>query len=467
MVTGDGEWRPALNADAGSLHEQLMGALRREIAAGALAPGTRLPTHRELAQRLGIGIGTVTKAYAEASRIGLLTSQVGRGTYVAGASGAGQATELIDLTLNLAPLPPSMSRLPDALGRLRVERDLPVLAEFAPHLGFEAHRRAGAAWLRRAARLEDADWRRLAICGGAQQATFLALDSLCQPGDVVMAEAVTFHGFKSIAEYRGWDLIGLDLDGDGVRPEALEQAAASGRSKVLFLQPTLQNPTATTMPRSRRDEIVRIARRYDLTIVESDVYGPLAWRSEGPVGEDAVPLAVLAPERTFYASGLSKVVASGLRTGFLIVPDADALGKIAKAIRAIMYSASAFGPQIATHWIEDHVADDILRDIAGLASVRTAIARRRLGQWMSPPSHDGTLHTWVPLPQATAERVAIEARRNGVLLTPPSAPAVADSTVAGLRICACAPRDIETLERALSVIASALKQQPAEPQTIV
>src|SRR6185437_13595447 len=140
----------------GSLHEQLMGALGRDIAAGVLAPGTRMPTHRELAQRLGVGLGTVTKAYGEASRIGLLTSQVGRGTFVAGGGGAHQAPELIDLTLNLPPLPPSISRLRDALRRLRIEQDLPVLAEFAPHLGFEAHRRAAAAWLARAARLEDA-----------------------------------------------------------------------------------------------------------------------------------------------------------------------------------------------------------------------------------------------------------------------------------------------------------------------
>ena len=92
-------------------------------------------------------------------------------------------------------------------------------------------------------------------------------------------------------------------------PSAFEQAARNGDSRVLYVVPTLQNPTTSTMPRERREAIVEIARRYNITIVEDDIFRLLDERVQPP------PFYTLAPERTFYITSLSKALAPGLRVG--------------------------------------------------------------------------------------------------------------------------------------------------------
>ena len=111
-----------------------------------------------------------------------------------------------------------------------------------------------------------------------------------------------------VAERLGLRLHGLALDEEGVRPEALEEAARGGRARLVFLNPTAHNPTTATMSQGRREAIVAIARRHELILIEDDVYGQLP--------EDRPPpLAVLAPERTVHISSASKSVAPGLRLG--------------------------------------------------------------------------------------------------------------------------------------------------------
>lgn len=446
-------WQPELDTDGGQpLYQRLVEALARDIGSGALAPGARLPPQRDVAHRLGLSLGTVTKAYAEAERRGLLTGQVGRGSFVSGPGrpallAAGEAGP-IDLAANLPPPGPAAAPLREALARLRRRADLTQHLAYAPHAGFEAHRRAAARWLARIG-FADARWQDLVICSGAQHAMALAFASLCRPGDTVLTEAATFHGMKSLATHAGYKLHGLAMDQEGLLPDALERAASrrTGKPRVLYVTPTLQNPTARIMGPARRAEIVRLARKHDLWIVEDDVYA--ARLDPAPP-----PLASLAPERVFHVTGLSKVFAPGLRVGYLVAPPGQ-LDRVLAAMRATCWTAAALGPLVVTQWIEDGTAEQILAATRSEGAQRFALARRHLKSAL-PRRQATSLHVWLDLPELAAERVAGRALRAGVAVTPPAAPIVDARAIAGLRVCLGGPPDQATLERGLAILAAAL-----------
>lgn len=446
-------WRPMLAGDAEPLHVRLLSALQQDLASGVLAPGARLPTHRELAHQLNIGVSTVTRAYVEAEAQGLIISQVGRGSFVAQErpAAARPLSDPLDLARNLAPSAPAAKRLREAMRLLRRRPDLIEHLAYAPPAGLPAHRRAGAAWLERTAGLERADWTRLLVCAGAQQALALTFALLCRPGDTILTEAGTFFGVCNLAEHAGYRLRGVAMDAEGLLPEALDRAAEASGARVLYTLPTLQNPTGRTLSRERREAITRIARARDFWIVEDDVYAAFA--------ADAPPaLAMLAPERTFYVSGVSKVLGAGLRTGYLLAPTGEQFDRLTRAVRATVYSPPTFGALIATQWIEDGAADLIAREVRDEVDARREIASTVLGETLEMGA-GGAPHVWLPLSELDAERLARRALRNGVEVTPPSAPIVEPSSLSGLRLSLGGVENRGDLERALRVIAAAMRER--------
>lgn len=456
-------WQPDLASTIGTLHERLIAALRFDVAGGTLDSGARMPTHRELARSLGIGIGTVSKFYAEAERIGLLTSHVGRGTFVAAQRGVYERGNEgpIDLTLNLPPSKAAASRLGETLARFRKRTDFADYISISPQPGLDQHRQAGAVWLRRWANLADVDWRRLLITSGAQHGMSLSLDAICRPGETILTDAVTFHGASAIADNRGFNLVGLPLDSEGLIPDALEDAVLRTGARVVYVQPTLQNPTARTMSLARREAIVRVARRHDLWLLECDVYSPLARAGSARRGEsiEIVPIATLAPERTLYAGSVSKSFGAGLRVGYLVAPNDTIFDRLCLGMRASIYSSGTLGPLVASEWINDGSADDILGEVAEEAERRSAFALRELGSVAETPSHPASLHIWLSMSELAAERTAGRLFRQGVVVTPPSSFTIAGDLVAGLRLCLGAVPDQATLERALGIVASALSAE--------
>jgi len=445
-------WRPDLPADGDEpLHAQLVRALARDLATGALSPGDRLPTHRRLAEDLAIGVGTVTRAYAEAERRGLVTSTVGRGTFIAEAAGgaAPPASGMIDLAHNIAPTAPAARRIRALVARLARRHDLADQIAYAPAAGFEAHRRAAAGWLAKTSGLVSADWTRLLITGGAQQAMSLVFGCLCRPGDTILTETATFFGMRSLAEHAGLRLRGAPMDAEGLTPEGLDEAARISGARVLYVLPTLQNPTGRTMGRARREAIIEIARARDLWIVEDDVYGAFAEAAPAPLAE-------LAPERTFYISGVSKVIGPGLRTGYLVAPDADRFDRLVQAMRAVCYAPPALGALAAAQWMEDGEADAILAEVRDETRARHVLASSILGPHAERQSPAGP-HIWLPLPEAEAERFAGLALRADVEVTPPSAPIVEPGAISGVRLCLGAAAGQDDLRRALTVLKGILE----------
>ncbi len=156
---------------------------------------------------------------------------------------------------------------------------------------------------------------------GSLQAMDLVNAALLNRGDVVVLEAANYSGALTRLNALGVDYVGVELDGDGMRMDALEQAladlAAQGRKpKMIYTIPTVQNPTGTVMPVERRHRMLELARRFDVPIFEDDCYADLVFDGARPPAIHALD----GEGRAIYCGTFSKTIAPALRVGFLVAP---------------------------------------------------------------------------------------------------------------------------------------------------
>jgi DNA-binding transcriptional MocR family regulator len=461
-------WTPEVPAGTGPYYLALADALSRDIEDGRLPAGARLPTHRELAQRLRVNVGTVSRAYAEATRRGAILGEVGRGTFVrgrrprrsdafAGAAGA------IDLSFNIPYEAAATPSLPGVLTEIAREVDPAVLFEGYQVAGLAAHREAGAAWLAQAGL--EVDPARVLVTGGAQHAMAVVFATLAQSSDVVLAEALTYTGMKALAGTLGLRLMPVTCDAQGLDPDAFEAACRRHAPKALYTMPTLHNPTGVVLPLARRRAVAEIARKHGVAIVEDDTYGRLC--PDAPP-----PLATLAPELTYLLTGTSKSIAAGLRVGFLSAPDAPDAARIVERLTAsvvgLTWMSAPLTAEIAARWIRSGTARRILQ-----AKSAECLARRELCDRMLPgaeiASHRASPHVWLSLPEPwRGEAFADAARTRGVLVTPAEVFAVGRAGAPhAVRVCLGTPPARETLERGLAALAGLLQAAPPARTAVV
>ena len=451
-------WTPRIAADALPLYVAIADAIADDAESGRLAPGTRMPTHRALATALGVDVTTVSRAYAEATRRGLIAGHVGRGTYVRGARPplvAARSAGIVDLTVNLPPEPSDVcdAAMRKTLGELSRSADIAYLLTYAPFGGSTPHREAGAAWC--ADRGVAASPDRVLVCGGAQQAVVSVLSAHCEPGDVVITESLTYPGFLAAIRALRLRAVGAPMDEDGLVPEALARIAKTTRAKVLLATPTLQNPTGTVMPASRRRRIAAVVRERGLTLLEDDVYAPL-------VPESPRPLTSLVPELSYFVSSFSKAITPALRTAFLVAPSGAAAARLTPHIQATGWMSAPLMTEVACRWVTSGVVTAIVAERRAEASARQAILREQLAL---PPDAGSphAFHHWLELPrQWERASVFVEAlRARGVLVSSGDAFAVdASAPSRAVRVSLGAAPSRETLTRALETLAAVLHEDP-------
>lgn len=337
----------AIEVIGGPRYKAIVEGVRVALSNGSLKVGERLPPQRELARMLGLNLGTVTRAFDELCKAGLARGEVGRGTYLTLPSASvdspsslwehSQPSGFIDLSHNFPERSPNLAGADHVLAELSPAIGADRLLASQVDAGRSDHRAAAARWLERMGVGVASD--DVTITCGAQHGLLLSLGALTRPGDMVLAEELTFYGIKSAAAMLGRNLVGVRMDEEGLLPEALDLAAQRSGAKVLFCCPTLHNPTTATMGLARRRAILEVCRKHDLTVVEDDVYG---FMSE----EICPPLASMAPERVVYVTGLSKLVGPGLRIGYIAAPQRyrQALGV---ALRATTLMASPLNASTA------------------------------------------------------------------------------------------------------------------------
>ncbi len=345
-------WNPDLNRSSGPKYNAIVEALAADIESGRLRAGDRLPPQRDLAWALKVNLSTVTQAYREATRRHLIAGEVGRGTYVLAESAEAALfglkdhgpSEIIDLSTNVPAVDGSNRDLEETVSAMAADGGMAFgQAYHQPEL-VERARIAGADWLRErglAVRPRD-----VVPCAGAQNALTAVLMHLCKQGDIVLVEELTFPGMKAVARQMGLRLHGVAIDHEGLDPDALEAACRQTGARVVVCVPTLQNPTATVMCEERRSAIADVARRFDVTVIEDDVYGVLA---------GVPPLSRKLPELGIVVTSLSKSVAAGLRFG-MIAGRAPVVAEIAAEIHTTTWPMSPLTIDIARRWIIDGTA---------------------------------------------------------------------------------------------------------------
>lgn len=456
------KWLPDLSVFDGPKYRAIVSALAADIKRGVLPVGARLPTHRDLAWRLNVTVGTVARAYAEAERHGLVSGEVGRGTYV---SDPGHSATTVmghysqmgdehnsDGMINMAANHPEgdqgASLIGPILARLSQNPNLPDLLAYRFGAPTQRHRLAGAAWLSAEGAPVRAD--QVTITAGSQQAILASLAVATLPGDMVAVEEFTYAGIKAAISLMGRHAIPVAMDRDGLVPDEVDRAFQRG-ARMLCTIATVQNPTTSTLSVERRKAIAESARRHDAFIVEDGVH-----RFLNPNAPEAI--LVHAPERSIYFSTMSKSVSPGLRTTFCAVPLA-LRPRFDAAIAALTLSLPMLLVEVATQLIEDGSAFAMGRDIHAELVARAAIAVEILGERVRPRS--AAFNVWLPLPPRWLSATFVnEAARQGVKIAPTETFAVGRPLEDGVRLSVSCPRNREELRRGLTVVANLLESEP-------
>ncbi|WP_321878326.1 aminotransferase-like domain-containing protein [Paraburkholderia bannensis] len=460
-------------------------AYAQAINGGQMLPGEKLPAHRLLAKKLNVTTGTVSRAYTELERCGMVVARVGDGTYVAepdadgarlpqrtrqapepGGDAAGFPSAAatggppmppapgrpVDLGQNV-PMPTDEAQLlTQTLRELAADERLAgELLLYQPEGGRRSHREAGARWLARMGCTVAAE--RVLVTQGAQHGLACVLRAVLRPGDTIFAEALSYPGIVALARQLRLNLVGIEIDEEGIVPAALERACGLLAPRALFCVPTLHNPTTATLSEARRAAIADIAVRHNLVVIEDLV--PAALLDAPPT-----PLAARLPEHGIVISSLSKAVAPGLRVGYVQAPQ-DWVGKILAVIRSDCWMTSPLSAEIAARWIVNGEVDRLVAQQRACVDVRQAIAAEVLSGW-TYRTDPASPHLWLPLAEPwRAAEFAAALRQAGVLAK------TADSFVIGrgsaphaVRLSLGGARSHEALRDALEVLARTLRNGP-------
>src|ERR1700750_309556 len=171
------DWVPTLVSIQGPRYLAFVLALEADIASGRVKPGMRLLPQRDMARRLDLSVGTISKAYAEAEQRGLISGEVGRGTFVQrrrpAARGRATSETTINLALNVPPYTGEDDAIASALTEIVADGEMPNLLGYLPHQGLRRHREAMSSWLAALGVTADAD--QLFITHGGQHALSITL----------------------------------------------------------------------------------------------------------------------------------------------------------------------------------------------------------------------------------------------------------------------------------------------------
>ncbi len=277
-------------------------------------------------------------------------------------------------------------------------RGLPRLTEFIASLCRE--------------RRIDADAAGVVVTTGSQQALDLVAHTILDPGDVVLVELPTYIGGTASFYARSARVAGVAQDDDGIVPESLDQTAArlrgeGARVKLLYTIPNFQNPSGRLMSQARRRQVAALAEKHDFLVIEDDPYGELVYVD----GADTTPIKALdESDRIIYLGSFSKVLAPGLRCGWILAgPELGSRLEIAKQAADLcsgMLDQSIVDEFCAAGGLRPQVEKVRAYYRGKRGTMVEALAEHFSGSATWTPA-DGGLFTWVTLNRDidTAERV--------------------------------------------------------------
>lgn len=451
-------WAPPLPVDGGPLFLAIADALATDLAAGRLTPGDRLPSQRDLADTLGVALGTVTRGYAEAERRGLVRGRGRRGTVVAdGGRQRSRLSSLVDTggLIDLSANHPTSSLDPNlaaTLKTLAARSDTAAMLHYPPPDGLVRHREAAARWLETQGVTTAADT--IVVTAGAQHGIEVTLAAVAAPGDSIACEPLTYPGVKAVAERLGMRLIPVPADDEGIDPDGLDHLCRAHAIRALYTIPTIQNPTGAMLPAARKRVIADVARRHDLLILEDEIHRPLTTRT-------TEPFVALASERSFLITSAAKALAGGLRVGFVVGPRAHRTA-LAESVMASVIGVSPLLAEVFTSWVDDGSAGRTVTARRKEARARQQEAQRMLGSVDGRlRAHPDSYYVWLELPDRWSESDFVrEARGRGVAVASGNIFMVAADPTRAVRIALSAPPSRDHLRAGLQRLAELLADEP-------
>lgn len=453
-------WRPVLAKQKGETkHSALTERIIADIDAGVLKPMDRMPTHRDLARELGLSVQTVSLSYKEAERLGYLSGEIGRGTFVKTrvTDRAGRMmldhspTEVLDLSIIRGVYLDEHENASRAILRELADGDNSgFMRPCRPVAGLDSHRETARTWLTMMGVTAGAE--RILVTNGAAHGIFLALSCIIRSNDVVLCENLTDHGIIGLSNILGFSLKGLPTDEEGILPDALEAACAAGGVRALVLIPTLNNPTGHVSGPARRQAIAAIAERYGIFVIEDEVYRPI-------IEEDLPSITEMLPDLGFFVTSFTKAVLTGLRVGYLVVPPAYSI-RAASILRVSSWSGTYLMAEIATRWVENGTALRLLDVQRAEARARQKIAVDILGQHIAS-THPLSFCAWLKVPTRWTEDGLVRALTNQNVAVTPSEPFIAGpGHGGGIRICLGGRLNHAALIKALTTVRQTFEQLP-------
>ncbi|CAL9542197.1 Histidinol-phosphate aminotransferase [Streptomyces sp. enrichment culture] len=470
-----GRW----SAGRGPLHLLLARRLRELIDAGDLAPGTRLPPERELAQRLAVGRATLVAAYEPLRLEGRLQRRQGSGTWVTPSAphdgdtkAPGQAGTAHPMFLNFLEPPDGVLQMacaaPDAPPPellAAYQAGLSRLAAPSPDLGYHpaGHPDLRAALARHyTGRGTHTDPEQILVTTGAQQALALLVRLLVAPGDQVLVEAPTYPGALELLREAAAVVRSVPTGTDGLDAEAWCRAVAEHRPALAYLVPTCHNPTGTVVPSLIRRRLVEAARRHDVPLIDDEVLGSLTFDGTAPPG-----LAAFDTDGQVITVGsLSKLAWGGLRIGW-IRAKASLVSRLARLKAPQDFGSDVLSQLAAAELLPglDDLARQRAEQLRGRHDHLCAALSRRLPDWDFRPAEGGQT-LWVRLPDGDASTFAQTALRHGVAVLPGASLHPAGGDADRLRLPFLLAED--ELDEAVSRLAAAWRRyQKDEPGRVV
>ncbi|PFH91366.1 PLP-dependent aminotransferase family protein [Bacillus sp. AFS088145] len=438
------EWKPDREAKK-AIYKQLAEYIEEGIVNGTFPLDKPLPSERHLAKEFNINRSTVVAAYDELESNGLIERNRGSGTtiskdiwgitkkripswnrYVEAGSFLPNlpVTQRIrqktaeDKLINLAS-----GELSEDLFPIKSLREITSTRSFIGSLGYDHPqgykilRETIAKHVKQYRKIET-DSSSILITSGAQQALYLVVQCLLNPGDSVAIEDPSYAYNLPIFKSAGVKTYLLPVDDNGVNPADIIELHKKHRIRMLFLNPTYQNPTGTNLSLERRKTILDISSELGIPVIEDDPYSLTSFN-----GETISTLKSLDENgNVLYISSLSKIVASGLRIGWIIGPK-PVIERLSDAKQQIDFGHSGFTQWIANDFLE---AEDFHLHIKNL--VKQLEKRRNqivkslqfyLMDQVEFTQPQGGIHIWCKLKKEVNEvQLLEESIKRGVIFAP-------------------------------------------------
>jgi DNA-binding transcriptional MocR family regulator len=436
--------------------------IEQEIENGLLQPQDKIPPMRDLAEHLSINYSTASRAYSEAKKRGLIDTVTGAGTFAKGKVPAikpGLAPYELTMNMVIEPeIPTLVEEIKDVMLSTISQGDLYKMLRYQEYGG---SLQAKEAVIRRLlAHLPPVTPEKVVLSQGVHIILTALMTLLCSDKQVVCVDSLTYPGIKSIAAQLGKRLHAIERDHSGPTASSFENACRTHDVAALYINPTMHNPTCTTIPRSRREALADVALRYSVNIIEDEVYAPLA-------GNSLPAFAALAPELTYYVSSLSKCFGPGVRFGYVACPTSRKAEFTNGVLRSLNVMSVPLIEMVVINWIKEGTIDRMVQAVRREANARQRIIKEILFD-LPINLEENAFHFWLKFPRNIdwhPAELAILLRAQGTSAVASAAFATNNHPPDAMRICFGGPFNRANIEEQMAKLKELINQPAYLSQT--